>query len=152
MPASSEQCAFCEIVRGERAARLVYEDPQLIAFLDTRPVFPGHTLLVPRPHYRTLADLPDSLLAPLLAAARLLSRAVPAAMGAEGTFVAANNVVSQSVPHLHVHVVPRTKGDGLRGFFWPRHAYADEHAADRVQQEVSAAVRALAEQGARGQG
>ena len=111
-------CLFCRIVAGEVAAQLVLEDEFCVAFLDHRPVFQGHLLLVPRAHHETLADLPDDLLGPLFADARRLSRAAEAAMGADGTFVAINNKISQSVPHLHVHIVPRRKGDGLRGFFW----------------------------------
>ena len=110
---------------------MVYEDDATIAFLDVRPLFPGHSLLVPRDHHETLPDLPIDQVEPLFAAARLLSAAVPEAMGAQGSFVAMNNVVSQSVPHLHVHVVPRVKKDGLRGFFWPRTKYeGDDQAAE----------------------
>ena len=116
---------FCQIVAGEVAADLVLEEPDFLAFLDRRPVFKGHTLLVPRQHVVTLPDLPAGLRDGLLAAAQRLATAVVEGLGAQGSFVAMNNVVSQSVPHLHVHVVPRTKGDGLRGFFWPRTKYAD---------------------------
>ena len=116
---------FCQIVAGEVAADLVLEEPDFLAFLDRRPVFKGHTLLVPRQHVVTLPDLPAGLRDGLLAAALRLATAVVEGLGAQGSFVAMNNVVSQSVPHLHVHVVPRTKGDGLRGFFWPRTKYAD---------------------------
>ena len=126
-----EDCTFCPIARGDTDAHVVLEDDHTLAFLDFRPLFPGHSLLIPREHHETLADLPAELLAPLFANAQLLSRAIPEAMGAQGSFVAMNNVVSQSVPHLHVHVVPRVKKDGLRGFFWPRSKYdSDEHAAD----------------------
>ena len=124
-------CLFCAIVAGEQPAATVLETEHLVAFLDTRPVFKGHTLLVPRRHVGTLPELPAALRDPLLAATQQLSEAVVTALGAQGSFVAVNNVVSQSVPHLHVHVVPRTKGDGLRGFFWPRTKYADaEEMAD----------------------
>jgi histidine triad (HIT) family protein len=124
-------CAFCSIIAGTTPAHLVLEDPDSVAFLDARPVFKGHVLVVPRQHYVTLADLPVRLLAPFFGAVRLVSAAMPAALGAQGTFVGLNNIVSQSVPHLHAHVVPRTRGDGLRGFFWPRHKYdSDEEAAD----------------------
>jgi histidine triad (HIT) family protein len=110
---------------------MVLEDADFVAFLDARPVFKGHVLVVPRRHYVTLADLPVAEVGPLFERVRLVSAALPAALGAQGTFVALNNIVSQSVPHLHVHVVPRTKGDGLRGFFWPRTRYAsEEEAAD----------------------
>jgi histidine triad (HIT) family protein len=121
-------CLFCRIVSGEVASYAVYSSPQIYGFLDSRPVFKGHTLLVPRRHVDTLSDLPDDLLPPLFGAARAVADAVVAGLGAQGSFVAMNNVVSQSVPHLHVHVVPRTKGDGLRGFFWPRTKYADGEA------------------------
>ena len=123
-------CLFCRIVAGEIAGDVVLETYDLVAFLDHRPVFKGHTLLVPREHVVTLPDLPDRLRDPFLAAGQRLAAAMVEALGAQGSFVAMNNVVSQSVPHLHMHVVPRTKGDGLRGFFWPRTKYADGEAAD----------------------
>jgi histidine triad (HIT) family protein len=130
-------CAFCAIVRGDTDAHVVFEDDVSLAFLDNRPLFPGHSLLVPRDHHETIWDLPDELLAAVMANARLLSGAIREAMGAEGAFIAANNVVSQSVPHFHVHLVPRNRKDGLRGFFWPRTKYdSGEHAA-----ETAAAVR-----------
>lgn len=133
-------CLFCEIVTGERAARIVLEDELTLAFLDHRPVFPGHVLLVPREHHETLADLPPELVEPLFARARRLSAAIPEAVGSVGTFVAVNNKVSQSVPHLHVHVVPRTPKDGLKGFFWPRHPYESDAHADEVADRVRAAL------------
>ena len=130
-------CLFCRIIAGEVETQIVFEDEIALAFLDHRPLFPGHTLLVPREHHETLADLPDELIEPYFLDLRLLSVAVRDAMGAQGSFVAANNVVSQSVPHLHFHVVPRVRKDGLRGFFWPRRKYeGDEHAA-----ETAAAIR-----------
>lgn len=122
-------CLFCGIVAGTVPAHVVLADDVTVAFLDTRPVFKGHVLVVPRAHYVTLADLPTNLIGPLFTRVRKVSAAMPAALGAQGSFVAENNVVSQSVPHLHVHVVPRTKGDGLRGFFWPRGKYADDDEA-----------------------
>jgi histidine triad (HIT) family protein len=118
-------CVFCEIAAGGAEADRVLEDEDFVAFLDQRPVFKGHVLLVPRQHVATLPDLPAPLRDPFLAHAQLLATAVVEALGAQGSFVAMNNVVSQSVPHLHLHVVPRTRGDGLRGFFWPRHRYQD---------------------------
>lgn len=133
-------CIFCAIAAGERDATLVYEDDDAVAFLDHRPLFGGHVLLIPRRHHETLADLPETEVGPLFLLARRLSIAVRDGLGAEGTFVAINNRVSQSVPHLHVHVVPRTKGDGLRGFFWPRTKYRDEQmesAAERIRAELS---------------
>ena len=123
-------CLFCRIVAGEIAGDVVLETDDLVAFLDHRPVFKGHTLLVPREHVVTLPDLPAELRDPFLEAAQVVAAAVVDGLGAQGSFVAMNNVVSQSVPHLHMHVVPRTKGDGLRGFFWPRTKYADGEAAD----------------------
>lgn len=131
-------CAFCGIVAGDVPADVVLDDGPVLAFLDHRPLFPGHVLVVPKRHVPTLPDLDDGLLGPLAAAVRAVAAAVPVAVGAEGTFVAANNVVSQSVPHLHWHVVPRTRGDGLRGFFWPRHPYGSE----QERAAVAAAVRA----------
>lgn len=122
-------CVFCSIVAGETPADVVLDESDLVAFLDTRPLFAGHTLLVPRRHVVTLPDLPAELRDGFTEAAQRLARAVVAGLGAQGSFVAMNNVVSQSVPHLHLHVVPRTKGDGLRGFFWPRTTYADGEAA-----------------------
>jgi len=118
-------CAFCGIVTGDADAEVVLEERDVVAFLDRRPVFKGHLLVVPRAHVDTLADLPAALIAPLFTAVQRCAAAMPAALGAQGSWVSLNNVVSQSVPHLHVHVVPRTKGDGLRGFFWPRTKYAD---------------------------
>ena len=127
-------CAFCDIVHGRTAAHVVYEDGVSMAFLDARPLFAGHVLLVPREHIETFAELPPPLVAPLFQSAQRLSRAVETAMSAEGSFVAMNNRVSQSVPHLHIHVVPRRKGDGLKGFFWPRSKYAtDEQAAQTAE-------------------
>lgn len=113
-------CLFCEIAAHRVAAKIIFEDEISVAFLDHRPLFPGHVLLIPREHFRTLTDLPAGLVGPFFLNAQHLTGAVESAMKAEGSFVAMNNVVSQSVPHFHVHIVPRTKGDGLRGFFWPR--------------------------------
>jgi histidine triad (HIT) family protein len=118
-------CAFCAIAAGEAPAAVVLDEPGHVAFLDIRPLFEGHVLLCPRPHVETLPDLEPGRVGPLFGAAQRLCVAVTAAMDAQGTFVAMNNVVSQSVPHLHVHVVPRRRKDGLRGFFWPRTTYAD---------------------------
>jgi histidine triad (HIT) family protein len=131
-------CVFCAIVAGETEADLVLDNGDFVAFLDQRPVFKGHVLLVPRDHVETLPDLPADLRDGFLDAAQRLATAVVEGLGAQGSFVAVNNVVSQSVPHLHVHVVPRTKGDGLRGFFWPRTKYADGEAA-----EYAARLRAV---------
>ena len=120
---SEDSCLFCRIVSGNTDAVVVYQDEDSLAFLDHRPLFPGHTLLIPKKHIETLSDLPEIAVGPFFVNVQKLSRAVQAAMSAEGTFVAMNNRVSQSVPHLHVHIVPRKKGDGLKGFFWPRTKY-----------------------------
>jgi histidine triad (HIT) family protein len=135
-------CQFCAIAAGEKATPVVWEGSETIAFLDHRPVFPGHTLLVPRRHVETLADLPDELIGPLFSDARLLARAMEGGFGADGTFVAMNNRISQSVPHLHVHVVPRHRKDGLRGFFWPRQRYASEEEAASVAARLREAIAA----------
>ena len=135
-----EDCVFCKIVAGELPASIVYEDDAHVAFLDVRPLFEGHTLLVPRAHVETLADLPGDAIAPFFALTQRLSVAVPRAMDATGTFVAMNNIVSQSVPHLHCHVVPRNFKDGLRGFFWPRTRYEDDAARDAVAARIAAAL------------
>ena len=129
-------CIFCDIVHRRVAAHVVYEDSLSVAFLDARPLFPGHVLLVPREHIEVFAELPAPLLGPLFETAQRLSRAVETAMNAEGTFVAMNNRVSQSVPHLHVHVVPRRKGDGLKGFFWPRSKYPSEEQAAQTADAI----------------
>jgi histidine triad (HIT) family protein len=136
----ADDCLFCRIVAGEIPAVVVFEDKSSIAFLDHRPLFPGHTLLVPREHSETLGDLPESQVGPLFKNAQLLSRVVQNAMEAEGTFVAMNNRVSQSVPHLHIHVVPRRRKDGLKGFFWPRTKYKDVEEMQLVQQKIAAAL------------
>jgi histidine triad (HIT) family protein len=116
-------CVFCDIAAGRVPAEIVLSDDEVVAFLDARPVFKGHVLVAPRAHAATLPDLPAARVGPFFLRAQWLSAVMPAALGCQGTFVALNNVVSQSVPHLHVHVVPRTRGDGLRGFFWPRQRY-----------------------------
>ena len=137
------KCLFCEIIAGSEPGYVVFEDENSIAFLDARPLFPGHCLLVPRAHYETLAELPAELVGPLFLNARLLSRAVETAMQAEGSFVAVNNKVSQSVPHLHIHVVSRRKKDGLKGFFWPRNPYKSQSEMEDVQRTIRKAVRAV---------
>ena len=131
---------FCTIVAGAAPAWIVLDDDECLAFLDTRPLFPGHTLLVPKAHHETLVDLPADLVEPLFSRARRLAAAVEQALGATGSFVAMNNRVSQSVPHLHVHVVPRTPKDGLRGFFWPRTRYDDDDHAAGVADRLRAAL------------
>ena len=138
-----DNCLFCRIVSGEVPATVIYEDENSFAFLDHRPLFPGHTLLVPREHVETLGELPASQVEPYFKAAQLLARAVESGLEAEGTFVAMNNRVSQSVPHLHVHVVPRRRKDGLKGFFWPRTKYKDEEEMNLVQGKIFTALKKL---------
>ena len=137
---TARSCVFCEIVRGDHAAVVVAETADTVAFLDRSPLFRGHTLVVPRAHVETLRALPDALLAPYLADLRRVAAAVQDGLGADGTFVAQNNVVSQSVPHLHFHVVPRRRKDGLRGFFWPRERYADDAEAEAYGARIRAAL------------
>lgn len=133
-------CKFCEIVSGAKAF-IVFEDELSFAFLDSRPLFPGHVLLAPREHIETLPELPAGMVGPFFHNAQLLTRAVQGAMGADGVFNAINNRISQSVPHLHVHVVPRRQGDGLKGFFWPRQTYRDDAEAEEVAQRIRATVQ-----------
>ena len=136
-----DDCLFCRIVSGEVPATLVYVDKNAIAFLDHRPLFHGHTLLVPHEHFETLVDLPPPLVGSFFEAAQKLAQAVEFAMEAEGTFVAMNNRVSQSVPHLHVHIVPRRRKDGLKGFFWPRTKYKSIEEMEEVKRKISAALK-----------
>jgi len=131
-----KECVFCDIVGGRRPAHVVVDDDVALGFLDVRPLFPGHVLVVPRAHHETLAELPPDLVGPFFTRVRAVSAAVERSLGAQGSFVAMNNTVSQSVPHLHVHVVPRTKGDGLRGFFWPRTTYATDDEAAAVAERI----------------
>jgi histidine triad (HIT) family protein len=137
---NSPACAFCAIASGNAAAHRVLEQDMCVGFLDTRPLFPGHVLIVPREHRATLADLTRTELTGLFAAAQLVAGALEATLEADGTFVAMNNRVSQSVPHAHVHVVPRRKGDGLRGFFWPRQKYATDSEAAEIAARLRAAM------------
>jgi histidine triad (HIT) family protein len=133
-------CLFCRIARGAEPAAVVFESDAAMAFLDHRPLFPGHCLVVPRVHVETLGDVPGRLMAPLFGAVSRLARAVEAALAADGSFVAVNNRVSQSVPHLHVHVVPRRRGDGLRGFFWPRGRYASAEEMEAMRRRIAEAA------------
>ena len=133
-------CSFCNIVAGDLDARIVLDDESCLAFLDQRPVFPGHCLVIPKHHYETLAELPDELTGSLFRNVKHLSSSVQQALNADGTFVAINNGVSQSVPHVHVHVVPRRHKDGLRGFFWPRQHYATDEEAEQIADRIRAAV------------
>jgi len=136
-------CLFCRIVDRSQPAAIVYEDETSVAFLDHKPLFLGHVLLIPKAHVETLRDLPAAQVGPLFENARLLAEAVETALRADGSFVAINNRVSQSVPHLHIHVVPRRKKDGLRGFFWPRTRYADDSERDSIRALLSAAIEGL---------
>ncbi len=138
----SADCVFCRIIAGETFAHVVLDDECCLAFLDVRPLFPGHVLVVPRAHHETLADLPVELVGPFFLRVRRLARAMEEGLEAAGSFVAANNRVSQSVAHLHVHVVPRNRKDGLRGFFWPRQHYADDVHAAEVARTLRAALAA----------
>ena len=131
-------CVFCAIAAGDVPASMILRDDDVAAFLDARPLFKGHVLVVPRAHVPTLSDMPPAALGTLFTAVQRIARAVEAGLGADGTFVAMNNKVSQSVPHLHVHVVPRRKKDGLRGFFWPREPYSD----DAEREDFAARIRA----------
>ncbi len=135
-------CTFCSIVAGELPAAVVLDESEVLAFLDVRPVFPGHVLVVPRSHHETLTDLPIDLIPSVFEAAQRVAAAVLPALGADGTFVAMNNTVSQSVPHLHVHVVPRRRKDGLRGFFWPRQKYESDDSMAEVAGRIREALTA----------
>jgi histidine triad (HIT) family protein len=143
MTTSSKDCLFCKVVSGAQPAAIVFRDDISLAFLDHRPLFPGHCLLVPRNHYETLSDLPGEMGGPFFAKVQLLTRAVELACEAEGSFVAINNRVSQSVPHLHVHIVPRRRKDGLKGFFWPRNKYESETQTVDIQKSIQAAIATL---------
>ncbi len=139
---SEPDCQFCAIASRAVPATVVFEDSISIAFLDYRPLFPGHTLLIPKKHLETLADLPAEFIGPFFQNVQRLARAVQAGMQAEGSFVALNNRVSQSVPHLHVHIVPRRKKDGLRGFFWPRQKYSSDEQMNQAQSAIQRALTA----------
>ncbi len=136
-------CLFCKIVGKELAAYVVYEDEEAVAFLDSHPLFPGHVLLSPLKHYETLLDLPPELAGSLMRKTQMLARAVQSATEAEGTFIAINNRVSQTVPHLHIHVVPRRRRDGLRGFFWPRQQYQNDAARETVRAAIEREIQKL---------
>ena len=141
--AANPTCIFCRIINGEVPGHIVFEDEVSLAFLDQRPVFPGHCLLAPKAHCETLMDVPADLLGPLFANAQVLARAMELGLQADGSFVGMNNRVSQSVPHLHIHVVPRRRGDGLKGFFWPRQLYENEEAAVKVRDALRSAIARL---------
>ena len=141
------ECLFCQIARGETSSHIVFKDEVSLAFLDHRPLFPGHCLLIPRTHYPTLADLPTEMIPALFSNPRLLAQAVEEGMEAEGSFGAMNNRVSQSVPQFHVHIVPRRKKDGLKGFFWPRQRYQGEEAMLQAQEAICSAIARLRSEG-----
>ena len=142
--AAGSGCIFDAILAGEVPAHIVLDEPDVVAFLDHRPVFPGHTLVVPRTHYATLAELPPELLEPIFSVGRRIAAAFRPALGADGAFLGLNDVVSQSVAHVHLHVVPRRRKDGLRGFFWPRTPYASEAHASEVARAIAGALVAPA--------
>ena len=133
-------CVFCEIIAGRSKAEIVLDEEKLMAFLDVRPVFPGHVPVVPKQHHETLLDLPNEMLDPIFGATKRIAAAIEKGLGADGSWVAINNRVSQTVPHLHVHVVPRRKGDGLKGFFWPRVKYREgemEEMGEKIRRGVT---------------
>ena len=138
-----KDCKFCGIARREVDAHVVYSDEDSVAFLDSRPLFPGHCLLIPVGHYETITDLPKNKVGPLLVDTRLVAAAVQNGMMADGSFVAINNKVSQSIPHLHIHIVPRKEKDGLRGFFWPRQKYTNAQEISNVQNAIERAIAEL---------
>jgi histidine triad (HIT) family protein len=137
------ECQFCAIAKNQASISVVFRDSVSVAFLDKRPIFFGHCLLIPNKHYETLSDLPKELVGPFFTNAQLLTKAVQNGVQAEGTFVAINNKVSQSVPHLHIHVVPRRFGDGLKGFFWPRHSYQSEEQMIEIRNSIRAAIEKI---------
>lgn len=140
---STKECIFCKIIRGEAEGYIVFEDEVSLAFLDIRPLNPGHCLLVPKEHYETLMDVPDELIAPLFKNAKLISRAIELGLSVQGIFVGINNRVSQSVPHLHIHIVPRNRNDGLKGFFWPRYPYKDRETILEIRDKIKDAIEKL---------
>ena len=137
---SQGSCKFCQIIRKEIKSHIVFEDETTLAFLDHRPLFAGHCLALPKVHHETLVDIPAGLIPILFMNVQRITRAVEEALQAQGSFVAINNRVSQSIPHVHVHIVPRRKGDGLKGFFWPRHGYKDEQEMLRTQKAIRSAL------------
>jgi histidine triad (HIT) family protein len=138
-----QECIFCKIAAGTVPAQIVYKDSKAVAFLDVHPLFPGHVLLCPYEHYETLLELPLEMNGPMLATTQLLAKAIETAVDAEGTFIAINNRISQTVPHLHIHIVPRRRRDGLKGFFWPRKPYQDEAAREAVRDAIEHEVQKL---------
>ncbi len=140
---STRECIFCKIINREAEGYIVFEDDVSIAFLDIRPLNPGHCLLVPRNHYETLMDIPDEIVEPLFKNTKLLARALETGLDAQGIFVGINNRVSQSVPHLHIHIVPRHRGDNLKGFFWPRYTYKDKETILDIQRKIKETIEKL---------
>lgn len=136
-------CVFCNIVDRLEKSFIVFEDNDLLCFLDKRPLFLGHSLLIPKCHYETLTDIPSSLGQAFFTQTQLLAKAVQTGMGAQGMFIASNNGVSQSVPHFHTHLVPRNQGDGLKGFFWPRQFYSSGQQMEEVQKQIQQALKQL---------
>ena len=143
---AKDRCKFCKLIAGEVESYIVFEDAVSLAFLDYKPLFSGHCLLVPKDHYETIIDLPTYLLAPFFNNVQLLANAIEKGLKADGSFIAINNRVSQSVPHLHIHVVPRRWRDGLKGFFWPRHLYKDEAAIAKIQHVLRTAIEQIQSQ------
>jgi len=143
-------CIFCQVAAARVEAPLVLEDPDVVVFLDHRPLFAGHCLVIPRRHYESLAELPPGLASRLFEVTRLIAGAMEKGLQAEGAFVAINNRVSQSVPHVHIHVVPRRQGDGLKGFFWPRRKYRDSNEVEQVRAALHMAVKRMQEPGSGG--
>lgn len=138
-----KNCTFCKLIGREVEGHVVFEDEVSLAFLDRKPLFPGHCLLVPKDHYETIVDLPTNLITPLFRNVQLLAHAVEKGLEADGSFVAINNRVSQSVPHLHIHIVPRRRKDGLKGFFWPRHPYKDQEDILKIQNVLRSTIAHL---------
>lgn len=144
MASKVADCVFCKIIAGEVSANHIYQDEETVVFLDSGPLFPGHCLVCPRTHIANMLELPVDMMPKLFRTAQLVAKAVERGLGAEGSFVAVNNKVSQSVPHLHVHVIPRSKGDGMKGFFWPRKPYnGDDHIAE-TQRALKQAIADIA--------
>jgi histidine triad (HIT) family protein len=146
MNKSSEECTFCRIALNKEDPAIVFQDDVSLAFLDNRPLFAGHTLLIPRDHYQTFSDLPKELIGGLFSNAQLIERAVRTAMNAEGSFIGANNLISQSVLHFHIHIVPRNQKDGLRGFFWPRTSYSSDENKNDVLKKIKIEIKHLSNQ------
>jgi histidine triad (HIT) family protein len=138
-----QECVFCQVAKKKKDSHVVFEDDVSMAFLDSRPLFLGHTLLIPKEHYATLSDLPSFLVGPYFTNAKLIATAIEKGLQADGSFLAINNKISQSVPHLHIHIVPRRSGDGLRGFFYPRQKYASEEEVQRIQRAIKSAISDL---------